>query len=277
MSKQTNTKTWFLAALLAGVSVSARADTYLNCSDFHQTFGYAGTNPPVTARVTHLDYGRWTVTYYLRNGEVVFRENQLVMFDKTDHTKTQWSGWRGNKQMVGMLVSAPGDRQGVGGERSHGRLDSDRRARQSEVAKPSTLETTMQVAADRTDASTAIQTDLPAIFAFFGTQPIYLADHIFVARRRGEDVEALDSGRRCGGLARAVGPAQGESARADGAGLPHHRHPRGRIGRLLDPPRSAERRNRKPRCRCRVDFDLAPPAPSEDRRDRWGRRWSARF
>ena len=30
--------------------------------------------------------------------------------------------------------------------------------------------------------------------------------------------------------------------------------------------------NRKPRCRCRVDFDLAPPAPSEDRRDRWGRR-----
>src|SRR5271166_6069189 len=51
-----------------------------------------------------------------------------------------------------------------GGERSHGRLDSDRRARQSEVAKPAPLETTMQVAADRTDASTAIQTDLPAIF-----------------------------------------------------------------------------------------------------------------
>jgi hypothetical protein len=92
-------------ALLAGVIVSARADTYLNCSDFHQTFGYAGTNPPVTARVTHLDYGRWTVTYYLRNGEVVFRENQLVMSDKTDRTKTQWSGWRGNKQMVGMLVN----------------------------------------------------------------------------------------------------------------------------------------------------------------------------
>ena len=55
-------------------------------------------------------------------------------------------------------------RKGLG-ERSHGRLDSDRRARQSEVAKPPTLETTMQVAADRTDASTAIQTDLPAIFA----------------------------------------------------------------------------------------------------------------
>src|SRR5271166_3280349 len=60
---------------------------------------------------------------------------------------------------------APGGRRGVGGARSHGRLDSDRRARQSEVAKPPTLETTMLVAADRTDASTAIQTDLPAIFA----------------------------------------------------------------------------------------------------------------
>src|SRR5208282_3450373 len=53
-------------------------------------------------------------------------------------------------------------------------------------------------------------------FCIFGTQPIYLADHIFVARRRGEDVEAFDSGRRCRGLARAVGPAQGESARAGG-------------------------------------------------------------
>src|ERR1700685_152584 len=61
-------------------------------------------------------------------------------------------------------VSAPGDRQGVCGGRSHGRLDSDRRARQSEVAKPPTLETTMQVAADRPDALTAIQTARPAIF-----------------------------------------------------------------------------------------------------------------
>ena len=117
----------------------------------------------------------------------------------------------------------------------------------------------------------------PQFFCVFGTQPIYLADHIFVARRRGEDVEALDSGRRCGGLARAVGPAQGESARADGAGLPHHRHPRGRIGRLLDPPRSAERRNRKPRCRCRVDFDLAAAGAERRPTGSMGRRWSARF
>ena len=56
------------------------------------------------------------------------------------------------------------NRQGVGGERSHGRLDSDRRSRQSGVAKPPTLETTMQVAANRTKAPTAVQTDLRAIF-----------------------------------------------------------------------------------------------------------------
>ena len=98
-----NTETWLLAALLAGVSVPAHADTYLNCNDFHQTLGYAGANPPLTARVTHLDYGRWTVTYYLRDGQVVFRENQFGMSDKTDSTKTEWSGWRGNKLMRGML------------------------------------------------------------------------------------------------------------------------------------------------------------------------------
>ena len=83
-------------------------------------------------------------------------------------------------------------------------------------------------------------------FLPFGTQPIYLADHIFVARPPGRRCRSIRSGPwRCGGLARAVGPAQGESARADGAGLSHHRHPRGRIGRLLDPPRSAERSESK--------------------------------
>ena len=43
-------------------------------------------------------------------------------------------------------------------------------------ARPPALETTMgKLAADRTDASTAIQTNLPAVFASSGTQPIYLA------------------------------------------------------------------------------------------------------
>ena len=203
--------------------------------------GYAnsGRRPPVTLR---------SATRYFARPAASIQE-----------PRDKGTGWTG----------APGDRQEVGGARSHGRLDSDRRARQSEVAKPPTLETTMQVAADRTDASTAIQTDLPAIFASW---ELSRSTWLITSLSPGAGEKMSKHSIRAGDVAAApaVGPAQGESARADGAGLPHHRHPRGRIGRLLDPPRSAERRNRKPRCRCRVDFDLAPPAPSEDRRDRWG-------
>ena len=76
----------------------------------------------------------------------------------------------------------------------------------------------MQVAADRTDASTAIQTDFRN-FCVFGTQPIYLADHIFVARRRGEDVEALNWAGDVAGLLVRLAQLKEKSARADGAGL----------------------------------------------------------
>src|SRR6266705_4000654 len=49
-------------------------------------------------------------------------------------------------------------------ERSHGRQDSDRRSGRVRLLTPPTLETTMQVAADRAEAPPAIQTDLRAIF-----------------------------------------------------------------------------------------------------------------
>ena len=103
------------------------------------------------------------------------------------------------------------------------------------------LQTTMQVAADRTDASTAIH----QIFAYcvFGTQPIYRADQIFVARRREKmSKHSIRAGDVAGLLVRLA--QLKEKARADGAGLCHHRPPRGRIGRLLDLLRSAARRNR---------------------------------
>src|SRR6266705_3188633 len=48
--------------------------------------------------------------------------------------------------------------------RSHGRLDSDRRSDRVGLLNPPTLETTMQIVADRAAARTAIQTDLRAIF-----------------------------------------------------------------------------------------------------------------
>src|SRR5260370_34173164 len=44
------------------------------------------------------------------------------------------------------------------------RLDSDRRSDRVRSLNPPTLETTMQVVADRAEAPTAIQTDLRAIF-----------------------------------------------------------------------------------------------------------------
>ena len=49
-------------------------------------------------------------------------------------------------------------------ERSHGRQDSDRRSARVRLLNPPTLETTMQVVADRAEAPTAIHTDLRAIF-----------------------------------------------------------------------------------------------------------------
>ena len=67
----------------------------------------------------------------------------------------------------------------------------------------------MQVAADRTDASTAIQADLPAIFVSLElSRSTWLITSLSPGAGE-EDVEAFDSGRRCGGLARAVGPSSG--------------------------------------------------------------------
>ena len=78
----------------------------------------------------------------------------------------------------------------------------------------------------------AAQTDLPAIFASLElSRSTWLITSLSPGAGEKMSKHSI-SGRRCGGLARAVGPAQGESARADGAGLSHHRHPRGRIGRL---------------------------------------------
>src|SRR4029079_8679902 len=103
---------------------------------------------------------------------------------------------------------------------------------------------------------------------FFGTEPVDLADHLPIARRRREDVEAFGSSRRYRRLAQTARSDQRKSASADGAGLPHHHNPRGRPGRLLDPPRAAERRDRKPCCRSGLDCHFAPEAAGEDRQDR---------
>src|SRR5712691_6741559 len=80
-------------------------------------------------------------------------------------------------------------------KRSHGRQDSDRRSARVRLLNPPTLETTMQVVADRAEAPTAIQTDLRAIFVSLElSRSTWLI--VSIAGRRGEDVEAFGSGRR---------------------------------------------------------------------------------
>src|SRR6202521_338323 len=113
----------------------------------------------------------------------------------------------------------------------------------------------MQVVADRAEAPTAIPNGSSRNLRFIGTEPVDLADHVSIARPRGEDVEAFGSGRRYRRLAQTVLFAQGKSASTDRPGFPDYRHPGGRSGRLLDPPGAAVRRDREPRGRRRVDPD----------------------
>ena len=126
----------------------------------------------------------------------------------------------------------------------------------------------MPVAANQPEAPTAIHTDLGAIFVSLElSRSKWLITSLSPGRRR-EDVEAFGGGWRRRRAAGAVCRAQQEGRGADRAALSDHRDPGGRPRRLLDPPRAAGRRDRKPRRRSGVDCDLAPAAPGEDRRDR---------
>jgi len=49
----------------------------------------------------------------------------------------------------------------------------------------------MNVGADKSEPLTAIQTNLWCNFRFVGIEPLELADHVAVARRRGKDVKAF--------------------------------------------------------------------------------------
>ena len=100
----------------------------------------------------------------------------------------------------------------------------------------------MQVAADRTDASTAIQTDLPAIFASLElSRSTWLITSLSPGAGEKMSKHSIRAGDVAGLLVRLAQLKEKARGRT-GRGSPHHRHPRGRIGRLLDPPRSAERR-----------------------------------
>jgi hypothetical protein len=112
-------------------------------------------------------------------------------------------------------------------------VDSDQFWGQTEVANPLNLEATNATRSPlrRTDR---YPNQSWRNFRLIGTQPFNLADHVAVAGRRREDVEAqrLGWGHRCAAVA--LFGAQAEGVRADGAILPDHRHSRGGTGWLLD-------------------------------------------
>src|SRR5271155_2202208 len=105
-------------------------------------------------------------------------------------------------------------------------------------------------------------------FRFVGTQPLNLADHFAVGLRRRKDVETRRRRRRHWSVARALFGVQAEGVCANREIFPDHRHSGGGIGRLLDSPRVAERRDRKPRRRSGLDCDLASAWAGENRSDR---------
>ena len=99
-----------LRELAASSRRCANATTYLACNGgFHQSFGYAGTNPPTYATVARQDNGVWSVTYILRDGKAVQRSSQFDMTDCSDAYHTEWIGTRGAKQMHGQVLRQNGD------------------------------------------------------------------------------------------------------------------------------------------------------------------------
>src|SRR3977135_928481 len=110
-------------------------------------------------------------------------------------------------------------------------VDSDQLWGQTEVANPLNLEATNATRSPlrRTDR---YPNQSWRNFRLIGTQPFNLADHVAVAGRRREDVEAqrLGWGHRCAAVA--LFGAQAEGVRAEGAILSDHRHSRGGTGWL---------------------------------------------
>ena len=114
-------------------------------------------------------------------------------------------------------------------------------------------------------AQTAIRTDLGAIFVSLElSRRAWLVTSLSPGGGEKMSKHSVQAGDIAGLLRRF---AQLKSASADGTRLPCHHNPRGRPGRLLDPSRAAERRDRKPRCRSGLDCHFAPAAAGEDRPD----------
>src|ERR1700730_12112969 len=155
-------------------------------------------------------------------------------------------------------------------------VDSDQFWGQTEVANPLNLAATNATQSPlRRTARYANKSGRN--FRLIGTQLFNLADHVAVAWRRREDVEAqrLGWGHRCAAVA--LFGTQAEGVRADGAILPDHRHSRGGTGWLLDSSGAAERGNRELRCRCCVPVRRHAPGSGPRPTGSTARLWCARY
>ena len=105
----------------------------------------------------------------------------------------------------------------------------------------------MQIITDRSQAPTAIRTDLGAIFISLElSRSTWLITSLSLGGGEKMSKHTVRSGDGAGLLARFIS-AQGQGAGPHGAGRSNHRNSRGGPRRLSDPPLAAGRTGRKPR------------------------------
>src|ERR1700682_2294455 len=136
----------------------------------------------------------------------------------------------------------------ISASRSHGEVDSDRRSGRVRLRSP-TLETTMQTVADRPEAPNTIRNDLGAIFISLElSRSTWLITSLSPDGGEKMSKHSVPAGDIYALLARISEFKQKAFA--------HHRHSGSGVGRLLDSPRAAAERDRKPRRRSGLDRDL---------------------
>jgi hypothetical protein len=91
MSKQIYTKTWLLAALLAGVGTPAFAE--MDCGAPIQKVGRdTGRNPVISVYVAREPNGTWHVNHRLADGTTIYRQDQYDMIDISQPGTFVWQG-----------------------------------------------------------------------------------------------------------------------------------------------------------------------------------------
>ena len=102
------TKAIACVAIASLIALGGAAHAY-ECSNFVQTVGDVGRNPPVSATVAHD--GAWFIVYKLQDGRTVNRADQYAIVDASNASRTAWDGrsLKYNVLMHGVLMRRYGD------------------------------------------------------------------------------------------------------------------------------------------------------------------------